>query len=41
MSGPGKIPPIMSAMLESKVNIRYGKVTVNARLPKGDWLWPG
>eukprot|EP00916_Digyalum_oweni_P008853 GHVL01014792.1.p1 GENE.GHVL01014792.1~~GHVL01014792.1.p1 ORF type:complete len:450 (+),score=24.77 GHVL01014792.1:43-1392(+) len=35
-----KIPVIMSASLTSKTHIRYGKIEVVAKLPKGDWLWP-
>ncbi|KAG8815692.1 hypothetical protein FRC18_001356 [Serendipita sp. 400] len=36
------IPPIRSARLTTKRkhNIAYGKVTVRAKLPRGDWLWP-
>ncbi|CCA73142.1 related to beta-1,3-glucan binding protein, partial [Serendipita indica DSM 11827] len=36
------IPPIRSARLttKGKHNIAYGKVTVRAKLPRGDWLWP-
>ncbi|PVD20571.1 hypothetical protein C0Q70_18727 [Pomacea canaliculata] len=34
------IPPIMSAKLSSTQHIRYGKIEVVAKLPKGDWLWP-
>lgn len=36
------IPPVMSARLttKGKYNINYGKVTVRAKLPRGDWLWP-
>ncbi|KAJ8100761.1 concanavalin A-like lectin/glucanase domain-containing protein [Lipomyces tetrasporus] len=36
------IPPIMSARLLTRnfANIRYGKVEVRAKLPRGDWLWP-
>jgi len=36
------IPPIMSARLNTKgkYSIAYGKVTVRAKLPRGDWLWP-
>ena len=35
--------PIQSARLRSSrgFNFRYGKVEVEARLPVGDWLWPG
>ncbi|EXJ56309.1 uncharacterized protein A1O5_12576 [Cladophialophora psammophila CBS 110553] len=32
--------PIQSARIKTKVSIRYGKVEVVARLPRGDWLWP-
>ncbi|XP_076438938.1 beta-1,3-glucan-binding protein-like [Babylonia areolata] len=32
--------PIMSALLRSSGTIRYGRVEVEAQLPKGDWLWP-
>lgn len=36
------IPPVRSARLttKGKVGIRYGRVEVTAKLPKGDWLWP-
>lgn len=36
------IPPVQSARLNTKksASIRYGKVEVRAKLPKGDWLWP-
>ncbi|KAI8078495.1 concanavalin A-like lectin/glucanase domain-containing protein [Thamnidium elegans] len=46
MSGPvangNFINPIQSARLRTidSVTLRYGKVEVRARLPKGDWLWP-
>lgn len=45
MSGPAAngnyINPIQSARLRTidSATIRYGKVEVRARLPKGDWLW--
>ena len=32
--------PIQSAMLKSKLNFRFGKVEIKAKLPRGDWLWP-
>ncbi|KAI8053111.1 concanavalin A-like lectin/glucanase domain-containing protein [Gilbertella persicaria] len=34
--------PIQSARIRTinSVTLRYGKVEVRARLPKGDWLWP-
>ena len=36
------IPPVRSARLvtRGKKSIRYGKIEVVAKLPKGDWLWP-
>lgn len=36
------IPPVRSARLTTKGNkgIRYGRVEVVAKLPKGDWIWP-
>lgn len=36
------IPPVRSARLttKGKKSIRYGKVEVTAKLPKGDWMWP-
>ena len=40
LSAPN-IPPVMSSMLWTKQSIRYGRVTVDARMPEGDWLWPG
>ncbi|KAJ3034943.1 hypothetical protein HDV00_004521 [Rhizophlyctis rosea] len=38
----GILPPIQSARLTTKnsVSIKYGKVEVRARMPRGDWLWP-
>lgn len=36
------INPIRSGRLttKGKHSIRYGKVEVKAKLPKGDWIWP-
>lgn len=36
------IPPVRSARLSTKGKkaIRYGRVEVVAKLPRGDWLWP-
>lgn len=36
------IPPVQSARISTKntYSIRYGKVEVKAKLPRGDWLWP-
>mmetsp|Transcript_9153 Transcript_9153/g.1364 ORF Transcript_9153/g.1364 Transcript_9153/m.1364 type:complete len:98 (+) Transcript_9153:370-663(+) len=43
MSGAGGnfLNPITSARLRSQgFSFKYGRVEVNAKLPKGDWLWP-
>ena len=37
----GLLPPVMSGKIKSKHVITYGKVTVRAKIPKGDWIWPG
>lgn len=37
----GFLNPIMSARLNTKASITYGKVEVVAKLPRGDWIWPG
>lgn len=36
------VPPVLSARINTKASsrIKYGRVEVLARLPKGDWLWP-
>jgi beta-glucanase (GH16 family) len=36
------IPPVRSARINTKgkMGIKYGRVEVVAKLPKGDWLWP-
>ncbi|KAF4509577.1 hypothetical protein G6O67_003739 [Ophiocordyceps sinensis] len=36
------LPPVRSARLSTKGrrSIRYGKIEVVAKLPKGDWIWP-
>ncbi|KAF5339550.1 hypothetical protein D9611_011422 [Ephemerocybe angulata] len=36
------INPVMSARIntQGKKSIKYGKVSVRAKLPRGDWLWP-
>ncbi|KAI9487416.1 MAG: concanavalin A-like lectin/glucanase domain-containing protein [Benjaminiella poitrasii] len=41
-SGGSYLNPIQSARIRTlqSASIRYGKVEVKARLPKGDWLWP-
>lgn len=36
------VPPVISARINTRASslIKYGRVEVHARLPKGDWLWP-
>lgn len=36
------VPPVRSARISTKgsKSIRYGRVEVVAKLPRGDWLWP-
>lgn len=36
------IPPVRSARLSTRgrKSIRYGKIEVVAKLPRGDWIWP-
>jgi beta-glucanase (GH16 family) len=41
-NGERIINPIKSAKLNSRsFTMKYGKVEIKARLPKGDWIWPG
>ena len=35
------LPPIMSGKVTSHAAIKYGRVNVRARIPRGDWIWPG
>ena len=36
------IPPVMSARIHTRghYSIRYGRVEISAKLPRGDWMWP-
>ena len=36
------VPPVFSARINTKhsKSIKYGRVEVVAKMPKGDWLWP-
>ncbi|KAF2668939.1 concanavalin A-like lectin/glucanase [Microthyrium microscopicum] len=36
------VPPVKSARVSTRLGakIKYGRIEVTARLPKGDWLWP-
>ena len=40
-SGNNILPPIMSGKVKSRPSLKYGYVTVRAKIPQGDWLWPG
>lgn len=37
------LPPVLSSRITSKgkFSFKYGKVEIKAKLPKGDWLYPG
>ena len=39
----GIIPSVMSGRIRSfeKFSFRFGRVEVRARMPVGDWMWPG
>ena len=41
--GPDIISPIQSARLRTinSFSFTYGTVVVRAKMPRGDWLWPG
>ncbi|KAI8958318.1 glycoside hydrolase family 16 protein [Daldinia sp. FL1419] len=36
------VPPVKSGRINTKkgATIKYGRIEVTAKLPKGDWLWP-
>merc|ERR1719239_482528 len=36
----GILPPIMSGRINSVATLKYGTVTIRAKIPKGDWIWP-
>jgi Glycosyl hydrolases family 16 len=37
------VPPVKSARVSTRLStkIKYGRVEVTAKMPRGDWLWPG
>jgi len=39
--GENYLNPVMSGKLMSKTAIRYGRVEIVAKMPRGDWIWPG
>lgn len=42
-TGVNYINPVQSARLRTakSFSFRYGRVETEAKMPKGDWLWPG
>ncbi|KAL3271960.1 hypothetical protein HHI36_022429 [Cryptolaemus montrouzieri] len=34
------LPPVVSARMKNKINFKYGTISIRARLPMGDWLYP-
>ena len=39
----GFIQPVMSARLRTfeRFSFEFGRIEISARMPSGDWLWPG
>ena len=39
----GILPPVMSGRIRTKgkFSFRYGRMEIEAKMPVGDWLWPG
>ena len=39
----GILPPVMSARIRTmnKFSFRYGRMEIEAKMPVGDWMWPG
>mmetsp|Transcript_18101 Transcript_18101/g.72476 ORF Transcript_18101/g.72476 Transcript_18101/m.72476 type:complete len:482 (-) Transcript_18101:61-1506(-) len=35
------LPPVFSAKLRSTLSFAFGRVEVRAKLPSGEWTWPG
>jgi beta-glucanase (GH16 family) len=40
-AGNDIVEPIQSARITSNFAFKYGRVEVRAKLPRGDWIWPG
>ena len=40
-AGADIVRPIQSARLNSNFAFKYGKAEIRAKLPRGDWIWPG
>ena len=34
------LPPITSALINTKRAFKFGRLEIRAKLPRGDWLWP-
>ena len=43
VAGEDIVLPIQSARIRSinSFSFRYGRVEVRAKMPRGDWIWPG
>lgn len=43
VAGDDIIPPVQSARIISRDSFafNYGTIEIRAKMPKGDWLWPG
>ncbi|XP_061171412.1 beta-1,3-glucan-binding protein-like [Saccostrea echinata] len=39
-NGQEILNPVMSGLIYTHAAIKYGRVNVRARIPRGDWLWP-
>jgi hypothetical protein len=35
------VKPLQSARITSNYAFKYGRVEVRAKLPRGNWIWPG
>ncbi|PSN29748.1 hypothetical protein C0J52_27821, partial [Blattella germanica] len=40
-AGQDIVHPLQSARITSNFAFKYGRVEIRAKLPRGDWLWPG
>ena len=43
VAGQEIINPIQSARMvtENSFSVTYGSIEIRAKMPKGDWIWPG
>lgn len=37
------LPPVISSQIstKNKFSFKYGKIEIRAKLPRGDWIYPG